>query len=301
MRLNRKAFTLIELLVVIAIIAILAAILFPVFAQAREKARQATCTSNLKNFMGAILMYAQDNEECMPISWNVQSQVGAKIAADSGGTIAQRGIHLEIMPYVKSTDIFRCADDKGVNRDPNHTSASSLLLPFNDAATGSAAATQITEAKNISAFDAFGQSYKFTKENFTYINGYGGQSYSCVAGTSAKDCLGSQLGRKPTTADPGFDQAPPVPMPLSYFARPAETRVLRDFLSENGDKGEKWSGNGGAMTTANRWHQHGGAMAFADGHVKVLTDAVQEDSYCNGPTSSPLYDGSCNTKGQERI
>src|SRR5579883_3220187 len=60
---RRSAFTLIELLVVIAIIAILAAILFPVFAQARAKARQITCTSNLKQLTGAWLMYAQDYDE----------------------------------------------------------------------------------------------------------------------------------------------------------------------------------------------------------------------------------------------
>jgi prepilin-type N-terminal cleavage/methylation domain-containing protein/prepilin-type processing-associated H-X9-DG protein len=63
---NRKAFTLIELLVVIAIIAILAAILFPVFAQAREKARQATCLSNLKQWGLGFNMYAQDYDEMFP-------------------------------------------------------------------------------------------------------------------------------------------------------------------------------------------------------------------------------------------
>ena len=63
MRFMRRGFTLIELLVVIAIIAILAAILFPVFAKAREKARQASCQSNLKQIGTALLMYAQDYDE----------------------------------------------------------------------------------------------------------------------------------------------------------------------------------------------------------------------------------------------
>jgi prepilin-type N-terminal cleavage/methylation domain-containing protein/prepilin-type processing-associated H-X9-DG protein len=67
-RQRRKAFTLIELLVVIAIIAILAAILFPVFAQAREKARSITCTSNLKQLSLAWLMYAQDYDETWPLT-----------------------------------------------------------------------------------------------------------------------------------------------------------------------------------------------------------------------------------------
>jgi len=61
-----KGFTLIELLVVIAIIAVLAAILFPVFARAREKARQSTCTSNQRQLAVAVLMYAQDHEETLP-------------------------------------------------------------------------------------------------------------------------------------------------------------------------------------------------------------------------------------------
>ncbi|MEI6521699.1 MAG: prepilin-type N-terminal cleavage/methylation domain-containing protein [bacterium] len=63
---HKKGFTLIELLVVIAIIAILAAILFPVFARAREKARQTTCTSNQRQIAASVQMYAQDHEETFP-------------------------------------------------------------------------------------------------------------------------------------------------------------------------------------------------------------------------------------------
>jgi prepilin-type N-terminal cleavage/methylation domain-containing protein len=69
MKRPRTGFTLIELLVVIAIIAILAAILFPVFAQAREKARQSGCLSNLKQIGTALMMYTQDYDEAFPCTW----------------------------------------------------------------------------------------------------------------------------------------------------------------------------------------------------------------------------------------
>src|SRR5258708_4431041 len=65
-RTRRAAFTLIELLVVIAIIAILAAILFPVFAQARDRARMSACLSNMRQISTAIMMYAQDYDETLP-------------------------------------------------------------------------------------------------------------------------------------------------------------------------------------------------------------------------------------------
>src|SRR5438876_9524548 len=69
LRSRRGGFTLIELLVVVAIIAILAAILFPVFAQARERARQATCTSNVRQLSLGVMMYVQDNDETFPLMW----------------------------------------------------------------------------------------------------------------------------------------------------------------------------------------------------------------------------------------
>ncbi len=92
----RRGFTLIELLVVIAIIAILAAILFPVFARAREKARMASCQSNLKQLGLAILMYAQDYDEKFPrdVGWN-----------NSGSFYHWPS---EIFPYVKNVQLFAC-------------------------------------------------------------------------------------------------------------------------------------------------------------------------------------------------
>ncbi len=89
---KHKGFTLIELLVVIAIIAILAAILFPVFAQARAKARQTTCLSNMKQLGLGVLMYSQDNDELFPPS-NYS-------AAPAAGNV---GWYFMVDPYVKAS------------------------------------------------------------------------------------------------------------------------------------------------------------------------------------------------------
>ncbi len=97
---SRKGFTLIELLVVIAIIAILAAILFPVFASAREKARQTTCASNEKQLGLAFIQYFQDYDECAP--------------RDISGGNSGYGWAFQIYPYVKATGAFTCPDDPTV-------------------------------------------------------------------------------------------------------------------------------------------------------------------------------------------
>ena len=82
---KRNGFTLIELLVVIAIIAILAAILFPVFAQAREKARQTACLSNMRQLAMAVHMYAADHKDRLPYIPHPQHSLGDGTCYISGG------------------------------------------------------------------------------------------------------------------------------------------------------------------------------------------------------------------------
>lgn len=124
---RRSGFTLIELLVVIAIIAILAAILFPVFAKAREKARQASCLSNEKQLGLGFLQYVQDNDERLPGSapdtsanpgpnWIV---AGPLAPHGAGGVVIANAATLPanvtggaIYPYVKSAQVYTCPDDQ---------------------------------------------------------------------------------------------------------------------------------------------------------------------------------------------
>lgn len=104
---TNKAFTLIELLVVIAIISILAAILFPVFARARENARRASCMSNLKQIGLGLMMYTQDYDEMYPV---IAQSAGDKIQypGDPVGTLGANTWVARIYPYVKSIQLFNC-------------------------------------------------------------------------------------------------------------------------------------------------------------------------------------------------
>ena len=124
---RNRAFTLIELLVVIAIIAILAAILFPVFAKAREKARQSSCLSNVKQLMLGELQYAQDYDECFMM----------------GGGGAGIRWHKVIDPYVKNIQILRCpskgrqARGYGCNGEINRWANTRTMAEIQGAATTS--------------------------------------------------------------------------------------------------------------------------------------------------------------------
>jgi len=96
---KQNGFTLIELLVVIAIIAILAAILFPVFAKVREKARQTQCVSNLKQIGLGLMQYSQDNDETLPYARN------------DGPPLGDIPWQAAIYSYVKSAGVYKCPDN----------------------------------------------------------------------------------------------------------------------------------------------------------------------------------------------
>jgi prepilin-type N-terminal cleavage/methylation domain-containing protein/prepilin-type processing-associated H-X9-DG protein len=122
-RSNNRAFTLIELLVVIAIIAILAAILFPVFAQARDKARQATCTSNMKQITLATLMYVQDYDETFPLTrglddganTDVNSVWDASPYLTTESPVTRSLYANAIASYLKNWQVWTCPSSQVLN------------------------------------------------------------------------------------------------------------------------------------------------------------------------------------------
>jgi prepilin-type N-terminal cleavage/methylation domain-containing protein/prepilin-type processing-associated H-X9-DG protein len=145
---HKHGFTLIELLVVIAIISILAAILFPVFARARENARRASCMSNLKQIGLGVMMYVQDNDEHYPLSSQSRASLGSAwstTAVPSGDFAFSTTVYwpLFLQPYTKSAQVFYCPSNNyssnalygnyGVNRmiiaDIATTSVSMAALP----------------------------------------------------------------------------------------------------------------------------------------------------------------------------
>ena len=304
MRTHLKGFTLIELLVVIAIIAILAAILFPVFAQVREKARQITCTSNCKQFGLAILQYAEDYDEAMPIAYNTGFQVGPLTSKLTGAP--QQGVYMEIMPYIKSQQAFLCPDDGGF--EPAGAG------PNNDTPPNVCTGACLTAIANQSYEQVYGSSYKFTHENFSnpftdkLETGYSQDSVAdngpnngeCTSGTINPAASAGVAANSTLLPGAVCTSTEPAVITLGFFARPTETRMFRDFnppFDQDDDR---------------IWHKNGANLAYVDGHAKFITGTASplgpgnpgsSNGYyqgCDGPTWAWDTFGSCNTLGYQR-
>ncbi len=180
---RKSGFTLIELLVVIAIIAILAAILFPVFARARENARRASCQSNFKQLMLGVLQYTQDYDERLPnISDNTQATAvpgnWTSYLTVSGTPPVKFNPALgSIYPYIKSAQIYVCPSDSTGQTQGQSYAINSCLAPGAPDAT-----SKLRSGTSMAAFDettkwmAFGEegdpanASATTDDGFLYVN-----------------------------------------------------------------------------------------------------------------------------------
>ena len=151
----RRGFTLIELLVVIAIIAILAAILFPVFARAREKARTASCQSNVKQIILGVLMYTQDYDERTPGAYG-NSGRDTGIVMPAGPVSGRTNWWLwpdMVYPYVKNIQVFRCPSGSNSICDYN---ASNLAMRGDHVSPGTSLGSLSRPAEMIGIYDSWG-------------------------------------------------------------------------------------------------------------------------------------------------
>ncbi len=227
-----SGFTLIELLVVIAIISILAAILFPVFASARENARSVAATSQAREIGIAVRMYVQDNDEAFPI-------FQAYNTLDVNGNVAppwspnHLGVEMELLPYVKNHDIFKDPDDTGSPYLSNAGYPSSIATD--------------------SYYDAYGSSYRYDHAAFTYVNGFSHED-DTPAANPTKVVYDSSYQFPSNTRimrDEEFPWFGPPTDPsgsiYGYYGQPASS----DYFQQ--------------------WHPRGGVVIFADGHAKFIT------------------------------
>jgi prepilin-type N-terminal cleavage/methylation domain-containing protein/prepilin-type processing-associated H-X9-DG protein len=234
---KRSGFTLIELLVVIAIIAILAAILFPVFAQAREKARGTSCISNLKQIGTALAMYRQDYDERNVNQW----PFGGRGLYDWNHTF-----HEILNPYVKNREIFRCPSSQGTiytsQPDPKVGLQGGYAMSYLMNETG----------------------WSDTKERLGYMGM--GLTDADVSAPSDIIVIAEAMGVQPHWRDAqiGYSDGTRVPGGHSPNPRPDQVLNWTDFYNVPGCD---W-GKAGIPLILPARHTGGNTCLFYDGHAK---------------------------------
>jgi prepilin-type N-terminal cleavage/methylation domain-containing protein/prepilin-type processing-associated H-X9-DG protein len=188
---RRHGFTLIELLVVIAIIAILAAILFPVFAQARESARQTTCLSNMKQLGTATMMYVQDHDETYPDQRDAKGRLQDGVWPASEATKKPQGQNFydALNPYIKGDRIWLCPSAQNNAYDPKERSLQSYHYH------GFFCGTAMAAVRNVSNTLLFKESYRYHWSR-SWLRPYGTNPAETVANLTAQHCYYSGNSHK---------------------------------------------------------------------------------------------------------
>ena len=164
----KTGFTLIELLVVIAIIAILAAILFPVFQKVRENARRISCASNMKQLSLAVTQYTQDSDEVMPgITYgnNGANTLGGWLYYSAYSPTTYQVPQGSLYPFIKSTGVFVCPDDSAGQTSGNSYEMNSCLASYTKTYPG------LYPGKSIANFDSPSNIMLFCEETAGGPNG----------------------------------------------------------------------------------------------------------------------------------
>ena len=320
-----RAFTLIELLVVIAIIAILAAVLFPVFQHVRENARRTACLSNEKQLGLAFIQYSSDNDENLPVGIPLRDRNLPTIYVRTQGA----GWAGRIFPYVKSSGVYHCPDDYDVPpKAVTFAGTAYTLYPiscaYNSNLMGFSAVTNGFAPRGIQGHTAMLNSPAVTVmlcESSDYL--YAANSYDSapLADLSTPDEIGDQ-GFAPSGA--GCSVGSPgtvagglgggvgdcfVPLATGYTGGGPSVSPLRAFYQQPCNNSTTFCGYG-LMAPTGR-HGDGSNYLLCDGHVKWLhgenvgtgtsyttqqpTSHEDQDSAANG--GDPTAPGTASTQG----